>query len=503
MQASIHIRFVTIALLAFFGAGVARAQQTNSVLKSLTLQECIVRALANNLEIKSEQINPTIQSWGVVGAQGIYDPTLSGSLNYQDTTFPRDTTQVFTNALTQTTVVTRQLQSSLSLAGKLPTGATYDFAAANNRASGNAISNYLYTGDASINLTQPLLKNFGLGINSANIRIARQSRAIAQQDFVQFVMNKLSEVCTAYYELVFTIENHKAKVETLDEAKELLDQTRKRVQIGTQSPLDVIQAEAGVAQNEQAVITSAQAIKDAENAVKRLISQQVAEFRGVSFVPTGFPVAQMMELDVTQSIRTALEMRPDYLSAKEALERQKIAVQFNRNQLWPEIDLQGSYGANGRGTTFGNFNDSLTSGDNPVWAAGVVVSIPLGNRQARSSYNISRLNQDQAIINLKILEQNILVQVDNAVGHVGSSAQSVVAATAAARAAQASLEAEKKKMLAGTSTTFLVLQAQSQLAASRSAEIRARASYSESLVALDLSEGTILQKNNVVLDETR
>ena len=314
-------------------------------------------------------------------------------------------------------------------------------------------------------------------------------------------MNKLSEVCTAYNELEFTIEDHRAKVETLDEAKELLDQTRKRVQIGTQSPLDAIQAEAGVAERVQAVITSAQAIKDAENKLKRLISQKVTEFRGVSLIPMGFPEAQMVDLDVTRSIRTALEMRPDYLSAKEVLEKQNIAVRYNRNQLWPEINLQGSYGENGRGTSFDNFNDSVASGDNPVWSAGVIVRFPLGNRQARSTYNISRLNQDQLVINLKILEQNILVEVDNAVGHVGSSAQSVVAAAAATRAAQASLDAEKKKLLAGVSTTFLVLQAQSQLAASRSAEVRARASHSESLIALDLAEGTILQKNNIVLDE--
>jgi outer membrane protein TolC len=347
------------------------------------------------------------------------------------------------------------------------------------------------------------LKNFGLGINSANIRIARKSLAIAQQNFIQLVMNKISSVCTAYYELIFTIEDHRAKMQTLDEAKELLDQTRKRAEIGTQSPLDVIQAEAGVAENEQGVITSAQAIKDAENVVKRLISQQVSEFRGVSLIPSDFPVAQMTDLDVTQSIRTALTKRPDFLSAKHAVERQNIVVQFSRNQLWPEIDLQGSYGVNGSGTSVSRYSDSLTSDDFPAWSAGVVVSFPLGNRQARSSYHIAKLDADQALISLKALEQDIIVQVEDAVGHVGSSLKTVEAARAATRLAEASLDAEKKKLLAGTSTTFLVLQAQAQLGSSRSAEVRARASYSESLVALDLAEGTILQKNKIVLEESR
>ncbi len=493
--------WVVIAALGFCVVDAASGAEVTNVFKSLTLNECIVRALENNLEIKFDRINPTIQSWGVVGAQSVYDPTFTGSVSYNDATTPLDPEQA--TALGLLSLDQQLFNSSVGLTGKLPTGATYDFFGSDSRSSGQLTSNFVFTGTAGVSLTQPILKNFGLGINSANIRIARKNQSIAQQNFIQLVMNKLADVSTAYNELVFSIEDHKAKVETLDEAKELLDQTRKRVQVGVQSPLDVVQAESGVAQNEQAVITSAQLIKDNENALKRLISQQVTEFRGVSLVPTDFPIAQMMDLDVAQSVRTALEMRPDYMSAKEALERQNISVQFNRNQLWPEIDLQGSYAANGRGLTFSEFSDNVWSGDNPAWSAGVVVTIPLGNRQARSNYHIAKLDAEQALLTLKALEQDIIVQVENAVGHIGSSAQSVEAARAATRLAEASLDAEKKKLLAGTSTTFLVLQAQAQLGSARSAEVRARASYAESLVALDLAEGTILQKNNVVLAESK
>jgi outer membrane protein TolC len=284
-------------------------------------------------------------------------------------------------------------------------------------------------------------------------------------------------------------------------AQQLLDQNRKREQVGTMSPLDVIQAEAGVAESEQNVILTARTIKDNENALKRLICQQVTEFRSVSLVPVDQPMVQMVALDVEESTRTALQMRADYLSTLHALERQNINVQFNRNQLWPQVDLAGSYAFNGRGHTFDNFSDNLGSGDYPAWGVGVVASFPLGNRQARSTYHISKLDADQALLSLKSLEQDIVVQVDNAVGHVEANLKSVEAARAATRLAQESLEAEKKKLLAGTSTTFLVLQAQTQLATARSAESRAEADYGESLVALDLAQGTILQKNNIVLDE--
>jgi outer membrane protein TolC len=492
-----HLVGVALLLLA----GVARGQVTNQA-KSLTLQECIERALENNLEIKSQRITPSIQTWGVVGAQGVYDPTLSGGVNNRGTTTWLSGPDAAGLGLGSTSFTdkTKQWQANASLAGKLPTGATYDFSAFGLHEWGNFFTNQT-SGDTGVTVTQPLLKNFGLGVNAATIRIARENQSIAIQNFVQFVMNTISNVATAYYELVYAIENHKSAVENRELARELLDQNRIQERVGTMSPLDVIQAEAGVAESEQSVITTGRAIKDNENTLKRLICQQVSEFGGASLLPVDHPPVEMVALDVSESTRRALQMRADYQSAMHALESQNVTVQFNRNQLWPEIDLTGTYSLNGLGHNADSFYDNLASGRSPYWNVGVVVSVPLGNRQARANYHMAKLDADQALLSLKSLEQNILVAVDDAVGHVESNLKSVEAARAATRLAQESLDAEKKKLLAGTSTTFLVLQAQTQLATARSAQIRAEADYHESLVALDLAEGTILVKNNIVLDE--
>jgi outer membrane protein TolC len=183
------------------------------------------------------------------------------------------------------------------------------------------------------------------------------------------------------------------------------------------------------------------------------------------------------------------------------VDRQGILVQYNRNQLWPQIDLQGSYGYNGIGRSFGDFTDSVGTGDAPQWNVGVVVTIPIGNRQARANYQSARLGKEQALLTLKRLEQDIIVAVDNAVGRVETNVKRLEATAAARRLAEESLRAEEEKLRAGTSTSFLVLQAQSQLAAARSTEIRAKADYNESLVELARSEGTTLLKHNIHVDE--
>jgi outer membrane protein len=221
--------FVTVlGLLSATSAARADGDVTNQT-KSLTLRECIDRALENNLEIKSQRIDPAIGSWGVVGAQGIYDPTLAGGINYQDSVTPQDTTPV-------SSFTDRRVQSSGTLSGLLPSGATYDFSTATTRdpsLAGNSTNsfNFLYTGNAGVSLTQPLLKNFGFGVNSANIRIARESQSVALQTFIQLVMSKINDVSTAYYELIFAIENHKSALETRALAQQLLDENRKREQV--------------------------------------------------------------------------------------------------------------------------------------------------------------------------------------------------------------------------------------------------------------------------------
>jgi outer membrane protein len=476
----------------------ATASVTNATF-SLTLRDCVERALQNNLDIKVQRIVPALSSWGVVSAQSAYDPTLTGSTGYQDSSAP--TTPERARSLGLSALQQQNWNSQLGLNGYLPSGGTLALSTSDDRQSGTLNSNFVYTGTTTLSLTQPLLRDFLIDNSRLQIRLARKQHDSDVQRFINQVITSVTAVQNAYYELVFAIENYKAKLEDLSQARQLLDETRRKVQIGVSSPLEVTTAESGVASREEALILAERTIKDNENALKLLISQDVSEFHGVSLVPVDYPVVEMVETDVARSIRTALEMRPDYLISKLAVESQNIQVKFNRNQLWPSIDLNGSYGWSGIGGAFNDPYRSVGKPENATWAGGVSITIPLGNRQARSSYERARLQSEQLLLQLKQLEQQIVIAVDNAVGHVQTNLKSVEAASVARRLAEESYRAERTKLQAGTSTTLNVLTQESNLADARSAEIRARASYSESLVALAQAEGTTLQRNNIVLDE--
>jgi len=500
------MRFFWLLPAAFIALTGTAAEPARPI-KSLTMTECLERALSSNLDIRYERINPQIGQWGIVHEQGVYDPVISGSLSYGESTSLLDP-QSSASLSGLNSIEARTLEADIGLGGKLPTGATYDIGADERRSSGTLNSRFVYTGGWALSATQPLLKNAWFAVNSATIRIARKNYQINKDNFDRQVMDTISAVQNAYYELIFAREDYKAKLEDLDRAKALLSENRKRVEVGVLSPLDVTQAEAGAAEREEAVVLTERAIRDAENVLKRLITHDVSEFTGMELLPADAPAFEMVELDVVRSTRTALDQRPEYAVAKAAVAKQNINVQYQKNQLWPQVDLFGTYGYNARSplttnetSSFNNYASNLADSDAPAWVVGIRVSYPLGDRQGRSNYRIARLQATQTVLDLKRVEQDIVVEIDNAVGKVATNLKRIDATRVAARLADESLKAEQQKLRAGTSTSFLVLQAQAQLAAARSAEIRARADYDKSLVALTRAEGNTLTKNKVVLEE--
>jgi outer membrane protein TolC len=187
------------------------------------------------------------------------------------------------------------------------------------------------------------------------------------------------------------------------------------------------------------------------------------------------------------------------MQAKLTLEQQGIQLKYDHNQLFPEIDLLASYGYNGAGR---NLNDPLgqyATVNRPFWSYGGQLSMPLSNLKARSSLKSDQAVEQQYLLKLKQLEQNIMVQIDDAVKQAQSALESVDATKQARTYAEAALDAEQKKYAVGKSTTFIVLQLQNNLTAARSQEIRSLANYNEALSNLAQQEGSTLQRRNVDL----
>ena len=189
--------------------------------------------------------------------------------------------------------------------------------------------------------------------------------------------------------------------------------------------------------------------------------------------------------------------RPDLLQYRLNVEQQGIQLKYYKNQLFPSLDLIGTYGYNGTGQQFRDTFNQFNEGSRPFYSYGVQLSTPLSNVGPRNTYKAGKVTMQQLLLQLKQFEQTVMVDIDNAVKNAQSTYESVSATRQARIYAEAALDAEQKKYAVGKSTTFTVLQLQNTLTTARSQEIRALANYYEALTNLAQQEGTTLERNRI------
>jgi outer membrane protein TolC len=284
----------------------------------------------------------------------------------------------------------------------------------------------------------------------------------------------------------------------------LVAENRRRVEVGALAPLDSRQAESQAASS-LADLLQAQATRGTlERVLKNLLSDNYNEWANVTIQPTDALLAVPQQFNLQDSWRTGLAMRPDLLQAKLNLETRGYQVRFQKNQLYPQLDLVGSWGytAGGASREFSDAFTQITSADNPFYGVGAAVTFPLGNTSARNSYKSAKVTKEQAGLQFKQIQQTTLIRIENAMALAEANFQRVAATREARLYAEAALEAEQTKLEKGKSTTFVVLQLQKDLTSARSAEIRALADYNIALARLAQNEGSTLDRRLITMQVT-
>jgi outer membrane protein TolC len=231
-----------------------------------------------------------------------------------------------------------------------------------------------------------------------------------------------------------------------------------------------------------------------------LIADMSFTSEGEYWEPTDSLEAEWKKPDRAESLQKAVVLRPDLLFAKLEVEKQGIIARYHYNQMFPALDLEGSYGGlavehKSRAETFetiGNFT-------HPVYGVGVVLKVPLGNNAARNNYKASKEAKEQALLRLKKVEQDVFVQVDDAVKGVESAYGRVSAARKAREYAEEALAGERELLDASKSTPLAVSEFESKVAATRLAEALAIVNYNKAQHKLAFQDGTILEKNLITL----
>jgi outer membrane protein len=479
----------------------------------LSLPDVIAKTLKNNVSIAVQGFQSRIRKEEIITQESVFDPTLSleAKANKQK--------QPLASAFVSPPISKTSAQSlNLSFNQKLKTGTEYELKFNNERSETNSAFaglNPQYLTRAEINLTQPLLKNFGLDINKSSIYIAKNNLDISEFDFKNKVIEVITDAENVYWDLVFSREDLKVQQQSVDRAKDLERRVKAQVEVGTLAPLEILQAKSEVASREEAVIQSRKLIQDNQDNLKNILN--------IPFdTPDGRKEVQPLDspkflveapAPLQESIITALKMRPDYLAKKKVLDSKNIQVKFNENQLYPTLDLVGSFGLNGIsgdakavgfppststfGGNFGKSQERTFTGDFSTWEGGFLFKYPLGNRDAKSRLAVSRLEAAQLLMDIKDLEKTIVVEVREAARLINTDKKRVQAARVARKLAEEKLSAEEKKFEVGLSTSFNVLEFQTDLATEQSKELKAVIDFNKSKIKLRKVLATTLEKHDI------
>jgi outer membrane protein TolC len=510
----------TIGILAFlvlFLTTQSLAQQKEKAL-SLSLEDCILKAMENNLDVAIEVLNPELADISVDRAQEKFLPSLSFSLDRRDT---NTASYSFLDASEEVSSVTDNYSAQISQL--IPTGGSFSIVVDGYKTDTNRrfqTINPRYGSTLTFSFSQPLLKNFGFKINRREIIMARNNEDISESQLKRVLQETIYSVEEAYWNLVHSIENLKVKQQSLKLARDLLEKNKRAVEVGTLAPIEILSAQSAVATREADILQAEAALKDSEDSLKTIINlsaeEEVAE--PAKIIPLDKPAYEKKEITVDEALRTALENRPDLSATRIDLKNKRLNLSYSKNQLLPNLSLNASYWSPGItgdqilyldndafsgvviGTIPGNPSDALKDAFGfkyNNWSASVTLDIPLNTFISRADYAQAKVDLDQAMLRLKNQEQQIFLEIKNAVRAVQTDYKRVQAYKVARELAEKTLEAEEEKLKVGITTPFFVLQYQTDLATAQSNELKAIIDYNLSLARLNRAMGVSLKVKNV------
>jgi outer membrane protein TolC len=301
--------------------------------------------------------------------------------------------------------------------------------------------------------------------------------------------------------MVFANENLKVAQAALKAAEELLASNRAKAKAGVMSIVDVLQAEAAVASRVEQILVAEKSIRDQEDQLRRLLNPAEEELRqDLRLIPTDPPTTSLEAISLQEAIDIAIERRPEILQAGKNVETSDLNTKFAKNQMLPTLSFQGTMGLSGLGADYNDATKRNFGGDFYNYGAGLVLSYPLGNRSAYSTYNKRQLEARNAQASLQSVRQQIIVGVREAVRRVHTDFKRIETTRSARIMAEKQLQAEQERLKVGLSTTRFVLDFQRDLATAQGNELRATLDYNKSLSNLARNKATTLERYNLRLE---
>jgi outer membrane protein len=510
--------------------------------KPLTVKEAITLALENNKDIEVTRQDVRRAEFDLRAARGVYEPKFTGQTFYERATVPN--ISFFTPDVTKTT--TDSIGGNAGFQAYVPRFGTVLNATVNNQRIGSdnpvSIISPQYNTNFNFTVAQPLFRGRGFDQNRRTIEIAKRNLSLTDTQFRQRSIETITNVQRAYWDLTYALRNLQVQRDTVKDAKDQLEHNRRLVEEGQLAPIDIVAAETQVANFEQAVYEALNQVQVAENNLKNLIAKSKDDpLWSESLVPTDSVDLDAPTTTLPEALQAALQNRPELEVNNVQKDINEIDQRFYREQTKPQIDLTASYTSAGVGGSLNpNFTNPLlrpcvqgTSGFEecvrqqqlaqanqqillqnvggagttftdilanryPTVRVGVTFNLPLfGNDTAKAQLGKSLVEADKIRTQREQLEQLIQVDVRNTLQAVRTAEARLRAAAISRENSAKQYESEQRKLDAGQTDIYKVLERQTALAAARASELRAQTELNKAIAELQRATGNSLKANNV------
>ena len=517
--------------------GVDMAEQ-----RSLTINQALELALTNNKDIEVTRKNIRIAEFDLKAARGVYEPRFSGQTYYEKATVPN--ISFFSPTITK--VTNDSIVGNGGLQAYLPGFGTVFNASVNNQnvSTTNPISiiSPQLSSNFTASITQPLFRGRSFDLNRRTIEVAKRNLTLSDVQFRQRTIEIVANVQRAYWDLTYALRNLQVQRDAVRDARAQLEHNRRLVQEGQLAPIDVVAAETQVANFEQAVYDALNTVNQAENALKNLLAPNRNDaIWNVAITPVESVELSVPTTNLPEAIDLAMQNRPELQVNRVQKDINAVDQRYYRELKKPQIDLVASYTSAGVGGSLNsNFTNPLLrpcnpaspdyqtclqqqqaaavnqqlllqnvggsgtaftdilSNKYPTYRAGVQFNLPIfGDKTARAQYGRSVVEGERLDDQRQQLEQNIQVDVRDALQTVRTAEARLRAAAISRENSERQYESERRKLDEGQSDIYRVLDRQTQLSTARSTELRARTELNKAIADLQRATGNTLKENNI------
>jgi outer membrane protein len=457
----------------------------------LTLEQCRALAMENNLDLKVQLINPAVAAERVSEEEARFETAFFSNINYIKTDSPS------VSFLDEITGSQRDYASTdLGVQVPLRTGGTVTFDLADRRTKTNAVDinfNPYYSSGLSASISQPLLRNAGNRTNTYAIRIAEYERQIIDTRTKLEVIRIIAALDRVYWRLYAARKELDVRKKQYELAELLLGQAQRFVESGERAQIEIIRAEAGVAQQLEAIIIAENSLRDRQRELKRILNKKGLEMQTPTvLIPSTKPDPIRYELSKPQLASAAIENRMEMLELELQIAEDISKIDYMRNQTLPLVTLDYTYNISGLGQTRDDSFDLLFDKRFEDHRLGLQLLIPLGNVAAKSRLRQAFYQRRLRLATRASRRALIEIEVLNAIDQLEANWQRILASRQNAILAGRLFEAEKRQFELGLRTSTDVLDAQTKFADAQSSEILTLAEYQIALVDLGYATGTLL-----------